>query len=240
MQSAIAKMVEAKKIEVNHGGLIHIINWTKYQTDWDRIRKYPSQSPKDKPTPAPTTSPTPHIPTTKPYNETLQQEEKRGEGRGGGASSLKETSSVKVSSPTNVGDRTPRKKTERDPRVGQIFKAIEQYLGFPDKTDKNPIPTYGAEGQHIKTMLSRHFEPDEIITYWKKRIDAANNQYISAHFINQDIGKEATHAKSSIAHREPKQYTPSKPIRPNLRAMAARPEGDGSPNSGDPQLGSTQ
>lgn len=37
------------KISINKG-IIHIKNWDKYQSDWQRIKKYPSQQPTRKPT----------------------------------------------------------------------------------------------------------------------------------------------------------------------------------------------
>jgi hypothetical protein len=79
MQSAFQKMIDAKKIHVNHGGIIYISNWEKYQTNWDRIRKYPSQSPKDKPTTEPTTFPTPDNPTTEPTKNHTTEEKRREE-----------------------------------------------------------------------------------------------------------------------------------------------------------------
>jgi hypothetical protein len=205
MQSAFQKMIDAQKIEVNHGGIIYIKNWEKYQTNWDRIRKYPSQSPKDKPTTEPTTSPTPDKPTTEPTkNHTT--EEKRGEGRGGGSSLIVPLSVISnakdVDTPPDGGvPKTKRqKKKVTDPRVKQILDEITTYLGYPDKTDKVPIPNYPAEGKHIKTILSRHFTAEEILVYWKQRIDSAGGQYVAAHYINQDIGKTK---RTSPARRLP-------------------------------------
>lgn len=40
---------DVDKIIINEG-IIHIKNWEKYQSDWERIKKYPSQQPTKKPT----------------------------------------------------------------------------------------------------------------------------------------------------------------------------------------------
>jgi len=40
---------DVSKILINEG-VIHIVNWEKYQSDWNRIKHYPSQQPTTEPT----------------------------------------------------------------------------------------------------------------------------------------------------------------------------------------------
>lgn len=43
LQTAITKMEKANKIRLLKDGVIEIVNWAKYQSEWDRLKDYPSQ-----------------------------------------------------------------------------------------------------------------------------------------------------------------------------------------------------
>ncbi len=105
----------------------------------------------------------------------------------------------KVTSENNVlpgvavkPEKTKRVKTvERDSVIHGMFEVMRRYLGYPEKTDKDPIPNYGVEGKAMKRLLMRGFTAPEILDYWKKRVDARKG-FISMVYVNQDIGGPAT------------------------------------------------
>jgi hypothetical protein len=69
-----------------------------------------------------------------------------------------------------------------------IFAELQKTLGFPDKTDKDPIPNYGKEAKFIERMKKRGYSEEEILAYWRERIKSAGC-YVEAWKINEDIGK---------------------------------------------------
>jgi hypothetical protein len=73
-----------------------------------------------------------------------------------------------------------------------IFASVQSFLGFPEKTDKDPIPNYGKESRFIDRMKKRGYSEDEILAYWKQRMTAAGMVYVEAWKINEDIGKGPT------------------------------------------------
>lgn len=81
-----------------------------------------------------------------------------------------------------------RKGLRADPRVTEIFKEMESFLGYPDKVDKNPIPNYAKEGQFLKKMLGRHFTRDEILSCWKAKVQQRRGEFVSMAWVNEDIG----------------------------------------------------
>lgn len=44
----IAKCVDSERIKVDENGLLHIINWAKYQSESDRVRSYKQKADPDK------------------------------------------------------------------------------------------------------------------------------------------------------------------------------------------------
>lgn len=106
--------------------------------------------------------------------------------------------SVKVTQPlpeTNIQRLTAE--TNRAPGKKElskvpIFAELQRYLGFPEKTDKDPIPNYGKESRFIGTMKKRGYTEAEILAYWKRRIDAAGGYYVESWKINEDIGRDRT------------------------------------------------
>jgi len=113
-------------------------------------------------------------------------------------------------------DRNPPKgaRKERaisDPTVAEIFNEMKIYLGYPEKTDKDPIPNYGREGQAIKRMLTRGFSAEEILWCWKAKVVSAG-EFVNMTCVNEDIGtKRGSSSSRSRQRRRPRvpaSYTP--------------------------------
>lgn len=92
--------------------------------------------------------------------------------------------------PKKPSEKAPARasqKAQKDGIVNEIFTEMRAYLGFPDRVEKDPIPNYGQEGQAIKRLLTRGYTKDEILTYWKARVDKARG-FVTMVYINKDIG----------------------------------------------------
>lgn len=85
--------------------------------------------------------------------------------------------------------RENKKPGKSESIVGGIFEEMRQYLGFPEKSDKDPIPNYGKEGQAIKRMLTRGFTRKEVTDRWKRKVDERGGEFVSMVWVNEDIGK---------------------------------------------------
>lgn len=96
--------------------------------------------------------------------------------------------------PTDSSQKSPRKKgakaAERESQVHDIFKAMHDYLGYPEKVAKDPIPNYGQEGTAVKRLLMRGYAPEEILAYWRGRVDKAGG-FVTMVYVNKDIGAPA-------------------------------------------------
>jgi hypothetical protein len=73
--------------------------------------------------------------------------------------------------------------------VKAIFIEMQAYLGFPEKTQVDPIPNYGKEGQAIKRMLTRGFTREAIVECWKGKVSQRGGEFVSMTWVNEDIGK---------------------------------------------------
>jgi hypothetical protein len=82
-----------------------------------------------------------------------------------------------------------KKPAKSDSVVKAIFGDMREYLGYPDKIDKDPIPSYGKEGQAIKRMLTRGFTREEVTCRWKAKVDERGGEFVSMTWVNEDIGK---------------------------------------------------
>jgi len=80
------------------------------------------------------------------------------------------------------------RKKQSDPRVNEVFSEMRKSLGYPEKTDKDPIPNYAREGQFVKKMLSRHFTRDDILSCWKAKVKQRRGEFVSLAWVNEDIG----------------------------------------------------
>jgi hypothetical protein len=78
---------------------------------------------------------------------------------------------------------------KRDSIINEIFTEMRAFLGFPDKVDKDPIPSYGREGSAIKRMLTRGFTREAILECWKAKVLQRGGEFVSMTWANQDIGQ---------------------------------------------------
>ena len=100
-------------------------------------------------------------------------------------------------SPERSGEEAPKGacKKQADPVVNEIFTEMRTYLGYPDRVKKDPIPSYGKEGQAIKRMLARGFTREEVTGCWKQKVDARGGEFVSMTWVNEDIGKKGDKAR---------------------------------------------
>jgi len=134
-----------------------------------------------------------------------------GEGRGERKRERKDISPL----PNGKGVRKKRTISQTDPEVKGIFDEIHRVFGYPDKTDKDPIPNYGKEGQFIKKMLKRGFTRVEILNCWRGKVSQRGGEYISMVWVNEDIGKKGgqsgTHRRGSQKLPPRDEYTKPPP-----------------------------
>lgn len=92
----------------------------------------------------------------------------------------------------NTPEEEPLKKNheKKVPSLSKvpIFAEVQKILGYPEKTDKDPIPNYGKESKFIARMKARGYSEEDILAYWRIRIAAAGG-YVEAWKVNEDIGK---------------------------------------------------
>jgi hypothetical protein len=69
-----------------------------------------------------------------------------------------------------------------------IFAEMQKVFGYPETTDKDPIPNYGKEAKAIDRMLKRGYSEADILGAWKKKVKA-RGEFVSMVFVNEDIGK---------------------------------------------------
>jgi hypothetical protein len=77
-----------------------------------------------------------------------------------------------------------------------IFAEMQKFLGYPDKTDKDPIPNYGKEAKAINRMERRNYTEAEILEFWKKKV-TARGEFVSMVYVNEDIGKNGAKPRQS-------------------------------------------
>jgi len=116
--------------------------------------------------------------------------------------------------PKNTSSRALRKQTT-DSEVQKIFEQMRSYLGYPDKTDKDPIPSYGQEGWAIKRMFTRRFTAVEILACWRSKVDQ-RSEFVSMTIVNQDIGKvgkvqRGGNGKNGISEQHPEGIPGNRP-----------------------------
>jgi len=81
-------------------------------------------------------------------------------------------------------------KKKRAPQLHSrpIFAEIQKEFGYPEKTDKDPIPNYGKEAKAIDRMLKRGYSEPEILAAWQAKV-RARGEFVSMVYVNEDIGK---------------------------------------------------
>ena len=67
-----------------------------------------------------------------------------------------------------------------------MFDGMRAFYGYPDRTDKDPVPNYGKEGKAIKRMLARGFTPTQILEVWMAKCKKAG-VFKSMVYVNEDI-----------------------------------------------------
>jgi hypothetical protein len=83
----------------------------------------------------------------------------------------------------------------KDQIIVEIFTEMRTFLGFPDKVDKDPIPSYGREGSAIKRMVTRGFTREAILECWKGKVSQRGGEFVSMTWVNQDIGQSEKPAR---------------------------------------------
>ena len=110
---------------------------------------------------------------------------------------IPDKNTTKTSSESNNKEESASKK----PRALKlhsrpIFAEMQKQFGFPDKTDKDPIPNYGKEAKAIDRMKARGYTEDEILAAWKAKVQA-RGEFVTMVFVNEDIGKGGPKARQS-------------------------------------------
>jgi len=80
-----------------------------------------------------------------------------------------------------------KSRKQPDPAIAEILTEMKSFLGYPDKSDKDPIPNYAKEGQFLKKMLGRHFTREEILSCWKEKVQRRRGEFVSLAWVNEDI-----------------------------------------------------
>ena len=102
------------------------------------------------------------------------------------------TKTTNIDYPTETTPKIPRKgpgkPSEKDGIVSAMFTEMRAYLGYPERVPQDPIPNYGQEGIAIKRLLTRGYSSEEILKYWRERVDKAGG-FVTMVYVNQDIGR---------------------------------------------------
>ncbi len=95
--------------------------------------------------------------------------------------------------------------------VHEVFIAMREYYGYPERTKIDPVPNYGKEGKAIKRMLERGFDITQIISCWMEKVKKAG-QFKSMVYVNEDIGQapsgnsQRDYSKQKINYGDPDKY----------------------------------
>jgi hypothetical protein len=178
LTGCISKMIELNSLRWNENNCLEVIHFKERQEVYPSdFEDYHKKSP-DK--------------LLKNSDITPEKLQKEGEGRG----------EKKDITPLSK-DKGARTK-QVDPIVNEIFTEMRTHLGFPDRVQKDPIPSYGKEGQAIKRMLTRGFTRGEILACWRGKISQCGGEFVSMTWVNEDIGKKGVKAGEQSA-KQPKQ-----------------------------------
>ena len=82
-----------------------------------------------------------------------------------------------------------------------MLTEIKAFLGYPDKTNQDPIPNYAKEGQFLKKMLGRHFTREEILSCWKTKAQQRRGEFVSLAWVNEDIAAYVESGRNKAGHR---------------------------------------
>jgi hypothetical protein len=92
--------------------------------------------------------------------------------------------------PQKVPENTGASRKPRAPKLHSrpIFAEMQKEFGYPEKTDKDPIPNYGKEAKAIDRMIKRGYTEADILEFWRKKV-RARGEFVSMTWVNEDIGK---------------------------------------------------
>lgn len=144
------------RIAVDKANVITIINWQKYQSEYERQKPY--RNPKLQ------QELQPKVSQEKEIEKEIEKEKEKG---------------------------IRNKRTNHSEDINEIFRVMNEYLGYPDKTDRDPIPNHAKEANFMKKMLTRGFTREEIIASWKAKVAERGGEFITMVYVNDDIGKKA-------------------------------------------------
>jgi len=164
LESCISKLVSLNSLRWNEHNCLEVVNFKKRQ------EVYGSDIPEGELTPSKL--------RINPELTPIEVEE-RGE---------KKEEDVERDTPK--GARKKRAGPMTDPRVKEILDEVKKDRGYPGQTDKDPIPSYGKEGQAIKRMLARGFTREEILACWRRKVSQRGGEFQSMVWVNEDIDKK--------------------------------------------------
>ena len=109
------------------------------------------------------------------------------------------------------GEEKTKKQTE--PVIAEMLTEIKAFLGYPDKTNQDPIPNYAKEGQFLKKILGRHFTREEILSCWKTKVQQRRGEFISLAWVNEDIAGFAHSRERSDGNEKSQIAVQQDPVR---------------------------
>jgi hypothetical protein len=78
---------------------------------------------------------------------------------------------------------------------------MQKTMGFPEKTDKDPIPNYGKEAKAIARMVERGYTETEILAAWKLKVQF-RGEFVSMQWVNEDIDKKPRQTALALPSEE--------------------------------------
>ena len=105
------------------------------------------------------------------------------------------TEIITESSSINMKPRAPKLHSR------PIFASMQIEFGYPEKTDKDPIPNYGKEAKAIDRMVARGYSEDDILAAWQAKV-RARGEFVSMVFVNEDIGKPDRPRQGTLLPKE--------------------------------------
>ena len=104
-------------------------------------------------------------------------------------------------------------KNQTEPVIAEILTEMKTFLGYPEKTNKDPIPNYAKEGQFLKKILGRHFTREEILSCWKTKVQQRRGEFISLAWVNEDIAGFAHSRERSDGNEKSQIAVQQDPVR---------------------------
>ena len=95
--------------------------------------------------------------------------------------------------------------------IRYIFAEMQKEFGYPEKTDKDPIPNYGKEAKAIDRMLKRGYSEPEILVAWQKKV-RSRGEFVSMVWVNEDMDKPERPRQTTFlkASEDPDKYIKGK------------------------------